>query len=180
LLAYRSSEQVRTWHNAISIWENCVRVTPLDEHFRYALAERLAARGDQRRAIQEYDTLLAMQPDFSKAAIKLAWLLVSCDDRKLRDTQRAIKLAEGAFRRDMFLFRGLADVRSRVAEDLVADERYRDAIALYQSALEVDPANQTALVQLAQLLTSCRDVELRDPKRAIELSARADLLRRNR
>ena len=87
MLGGLSAVQVRTWQDAVSIWQNCVRVTPRNARFRVALADRLAERGQSRRAIEELETVLRMEPRNGTATAKLAWLLVS-SETELRDAAR--------------------------------------------------------------------------------------------
>lgn len=174
LLAAQSAAQVRTWQDSITIWQNCVRVAPQNTRFRIALADRLAERGQNRRAIEELETVLRMEPRNNAARAKLAWLLVSSDE-ELRDTARGLALAESAYRAHPALFRSLATIRSEMGNHCAAEQRYAEAFTYYESALAVDPGNQAALTDLAWLLATCGDPTLRDPERAVSL---AELARR--
>jgi tetratricopeptide (TPR) repeat protein len=173
LLGRLSAVQVRTWKDAVSMWENCVRVAPDNVHFRCAFADRLARAGQFHRAIAQCEKVLQVSPRHEKAAAKLAWFLVSCDDESIRDHDRALRLAEEAFANDPALFRALARVRCMVAETMAEEEQFDGAIAGYESALLVDPGNQPALLQMSSLLATCRDERLRDPDRAVELAEQA-------
>lgn len=51
--------------------------------------------------------------------------------------------------------------------------RYRAAIRAYEAALRLDPGQATALNNLAWLLATAADPEIRDPRRALELAKRA-------
>ena len=73
-----------------------VRTKPAD-HPTTAMADRLAKRGQFHRAMEQYEKVLQLHPHHGKAAVKIAWLLVSCDDEALRDHDRPLRLAARAF-----------------------------------------------------------------------------------
>lgn len=178
LLGKLSAVQVLTWKDAASMWENCVRVDPDNDGFRCAFSDRLVRRGQFSLAIEQLEKVLQLYPDHGKAAAKLAWLLVSCEDPVLRDPDRALRLTERAFENDPLFFRALGRVRCRVAETMAEEEQFDRAIAGYESAFQVDPGNQQALLELSLLLATCGDEKLRDPGRAVELAERACLLKK--
>ena len=49
-------------------------------------------------------------------------------------------------------------------------------MAYYESALAIDPGNQSALTELAWLLATCSDPNIRDPNRAVEYAELAKRL----
>jgi tetratricopeptide (TPR) repeat protein len=60
--------------------------------------------------------------------------------------------------------------RGRPAE---AADAYRQALAGYRAVLDLDPNRVTTLNNLAWLLATCPDEQLRDPPRALELAKKA-------
>jgi tetratricopeptide (TPR) repeat protein len=62
----------------------------------YKLANALAQLGRPAEAIAQYSQALQLRPDLDEAANNLAWLLVTCPDRSLRDGARAVELARRA------------------------------------------------------------------------------------
>ena len=153
-----------------------MRVAPDYPWFRVVLARRLEDHGQTRLALQQYQQVLQQDPEHGEAAVKLAWLLITCDDLTLRDYDRAISLAEQAYARKPIFFRALARIRGRVAEVLVEDGEYTRAIEGYRMAINLDPGNQPLLLQFSLLLATCRDERLRDTAEAVELAERAFLL----
>ncbi|NLS93812.1 MAG: tetratricopeptide repeat protein [Planctomycetaceae bacterium] len=176
LLGRLSAAQVSTWKDAASMWENCVRVNPDNARFRISLADSLASGGQFRRAVEQYEHVLKLVPDHQRALIKLAWLLVSCADESVRDQDRAVWLVERAFERNPIFFRVLAEIRTQVAQTLAESGEFTRAIEGYRSAIEVDPGSQRAMIELALLLATCHEEELRNAREAVELAQQACLL----
>ncbi len=75
--------------------------------------------------------------------------------------------------KDPGLRRTLAAACTRRANTLAHGRRFRPAIECYEKALEADPDHEMALLDLAFLLTTCVEQELRDAKRAVRLAERA-------
>jgi protein O-mannosyl-transferase len=60
------------------------------------LAELLFMRGDFRRAVDHYRHVLLVEPDNVACLNNLAYVLIACPDRSIRDGGEAIKLSERA------------------------------------------------------------------------------------
>lgn len=171
-----SAAQVRTWQNAPSMWANCVRVSPTNLRFRENYAECLASEGLLARAVEQYERILQAVPHHQMATVRLARLLATADDERIRDPERAFQLAEAAYSRNPVFFRAAADIRTLLAEDQAEAGQFDRAIEGYRYALDKDPANQRAMLQLALLLATCPDEPLRDPQQALSLAERSRLL----
>jgi superkiller protein 3 len=83
---------------AVPHLQEAIRLNP-----RYGLPHRhlgLALRrlGKTREAIAALDRAVELAPDFVVALQDLAWLLATCEERDLRDPERAVELAERAYR----------------------------------------------------------------------------------
>jgi tetratricopeptide (TPR) repeat protein len=176
LLGTLSAAQVRTWRNDATMWENCVKVNPDNVRYRVSLADCLATRGELGRAIEHYEHVLRLAPEHESALGRLAWLLATAADPSLRDQDRAVRLIEQAYDGNPLFFRALADIRIKVAESLVDSGELAAAIDGYRSAIQVDPGSHQAMFQLALLLATCEDVNLRSPAEAVELAERACLI----
>ncbi|MBI3408129.1 MAG: tetratricopeptide repeat protein [Planctomycetes bacterium] len=59
------------------------------------------------------------------------------------------------------------------ANGFLQSKQWDKAIGVYAQAIELDPKNDTILNDFAWLLATCPDAKFRDPKRALELAARA-------
>ena len=52
--------------------------------------------GEFKQAIQDYEKAIELRPNNRKAYNNLAWLLVTCEDQRYRDGERALKLIQTA------------------------------------------------------------------------------------
>ena len=62
LLGTLSAGQVQTWRSSLSMWENCVRVSPDDVLVRRALAENLALCGEPEKALEQSRIAVRLDP----------------------------------------------------------------------------------------------------------------------
>jgi tetratricopeptide (TPR) repeat protein len=69
-----------------------------------------------------------------------------------------------------------ADAHHDLANALRRKGQYRDAVAHYESALQIDPRSVLTMNNLAWLLATCADASVRNGTRAVEIAARADAL----
>jgi tetratricopeptide (TPR) repeat protein len=61
-----------------------------------ALAELLLSRGNLKETIATYQKIIILDPKDASAHNRLAWLLATCPDPKLRDPKRVLELAKKA------------------------------------------------------------------------------------
>ena len=168
-----STRQLQRWRDSVAMWKNCVRLDPGNAQLRCGLADNLARSGQYSRAAEEYEASLRLAPDYSKAMVRFARLLATCEDQRIRDYQRAIRLAERAFERSPIHVRTLARVHGSFAESLAADGLFDQAIENYRWAVDLYPEDEKILLHFALLLATCREEELRRPDQAVELAQRA-------
>ena len=177
VLSILSWAQVQSWRNSVSLWEKCVLAEPNNPVAHRALADGLAKRGQLDRAIPHYETALRLEPVYVDALRNFAFYLVTCDDDTLRDDNRAVTLAEQGCEltkwRDRDLRRTLAMAYTNCAITLQRDLQFRPAIQFYRQAIEADPDYDMALFNLAFLLATCTDKELRKADEAVRLAERA-------
>ena len=81
---------------AIGCLEEAVRLSPQNVPSRYYLGLALEGQGKLEQALMQYDGILEMEPDFSEALAQAAFIRATCPQRKLRDYDAAIKMAERA------------------------------------------------------------------------------------
>jgi tetratricopeptide (TPR) repeat protein len=172
-LGARSARQVQTWRNAVSMWENCVRLDPDGTIANCALADNLAREGQSVRAVQHYERALRSSPNAPLIMGNLARLLATCREEEQRDYERAVDLATRAFESSPRHLGTLALVRTRFAGSLAEGRQFRRAIREYEAAIDLHPVYQPALLELASLLATCEDERLRDADRAVRLAEQA-------
>lgn len=165
--------QVRTWQDDVSVWENCVRISPDDAVARCTLADSLAAYGHFDRAIRTYQQAIQLDPERAMPFVNFGWLLATCSEDRLREYHLAVELAERGCELDGGknpAFRhSLTMVYCSYAEELTRRREFQQAEAYYRKALEVDPDCQQALHQLAELPASGDVSQEHDPNEAAQL-----------
>jgi len=172
-----SISQVHSWRDSVAVWEQCVSVAPGNPEAHRALADSLAKRGQFDRAIPHYQTALAIEPEYIDVLRNFAFHLVTCPDEQLRDDGLAIQLAERGCEltqwEDADLLRTLAMAYTNYAATLQRAAQFRPAVQYYNMAIEADPDYDLPMFNLAFLLATCVDEELRDPRQAVRLAERA-------
>lgn len=174
LLVVLSANQVRTWQNALTVWRNAVRVERNNmlahRHFAYNLAEG----GQFERAVSYYQMAVTLDPKDAAALATAGWLFGTYDDRELRDYALACKLVERACQltnwKDRRVLDMFAVVHGNLASDLAGRGEFGQAIELYDRVHEVYPSDHATVTNLAWLLATCPDQELRNPTRAVRLA----------
>jgi tetratricopeptide (TPR) repeat protein len=166
-LALAAHAQVRLWRDTLTLFEHAAAVTA-DNYFAHQLVgNALRARGELARAERELRLAVRIKPESDDARIDLASLLLDSGRVEQARSQLARVQANGADTADFHAVMGLAaDREGRVGE----------AIAGYRAALERQPTHREAANNLAWLLATSADAELRDPEQALRL-ARAVLAR---
>ena len=69
-----------------------------------------------------------------------------------------------------------AEAQTILADTLLRERKFREAIAHYETALEIEPHSMSTLNNCAWALSTCPDASLRNGARAIELAKKADQL----
>lgn len=93
LLNAISAQQVQTWRDSVSVWENCLRLDPNNTIARGGLADNLAERGQFDEAIQHYRAAIVADPNDAETLKNFALLLATCRQQELRDDGLALRLA---------------------------------------------------------------------------------------
>jgi Flp pilus assembly protein TadD len=104
-----------------------------DENFwpNFYFAEMLAKEGHYQEAKERLETAVQIKPNETHALNNLAWLLSTCQDKKIRDGGRAVQLAEKACQ---LTNDGSAQYLTTLAAAYAEAGRFDDAIATIQKA----------------------------------------------
>ena len=180
--------QVRTWRNSIAVWRNCLSVDRDNLVARRGLADELARTGEYDEAFSHYRTALWMKADDPKTLSSFARVLATCDDKQRRDYDLALRLAECACELSQengsqpqsirtqairHSKRTLAIVHTNYAVDLGERGEFERAVDHYRRAIETDPQYAMPLINLALLLATCPEANLRRADEAVRLAERA-------
>ena len=140
VLGMLSFRQARTWRDAVTIFEQALRVNPQSWVAENQLAAARSARGDYAAAVEHARRAAALNPHAPTVHIVLALNLA-----KLGRTEEAIDAYRAALRvvpDDVFANTNLAN--------LLADhKRYDQAIEHYRRAIRADPGGGLARMNLA-------------------------------
>jgi tetratricopeptide (TPR) repeat protein len=144
-------------------------------HQKFADSLVEAKQFDQ--AFSHYKTALELNVFDVRSAHRFARALAICDDHGRRDYDLAVRLAEWANElteaKHPKVKRTLAIVHNNWAETLRASGAYAQAMDRYRQAIEADPSYPPPMLNLALLLSTCEDKDLRDPDEAVRLANRA-------
>jgi tetratricopeptide (TPR) repeat protein/tRNA A-37 threonylcarbamoyl transferase component Bud32 len=173
--------KLNEWHNALDDCNKAIEVAP-------NYAEARACRGDVYRSLGQKDNAIA---DYSKA-IELSKKMWQCwlargatyadkgdDFNAILDYSEYLKLlaeySKGAGSSDYSTAPNLGQAWYLRASAYVRLKRFREGLADFEKILEVLGPKTGPLVynDMAWLLATCPEVEIRDPKRAVELAKKA-------
>ncbi len=123
-----------------------------------------SAKGEYDKAIADYDTAIRLDPDYPHAHNNrgVARKAKGQFDEALKDFDQAIALDPDYA--DAYSNRGLIQNARGRADKAILD---------FQRCLELDPQHADACNDLAWLLATCPDANLRDGTRAVEYATRA-------
>ena len=175
LLDLRSTDQVQTWRDSVTMWENCVEVCPDSAFAHDVLARNLARRGELNRS--EEHARRSLELDFIRnheALCNRAMGLALFPDLGLPDREEAVQLARRACEltewKDLECLYALATAYCSVANAQVEGGEFASALENYHKSIEADEQYHEALFNLAVLLLTCRDQSVRNPEEAVRMA----------
>lgn len=183
---------------AVAMLEEVLRFDPAQPHAHNSLGVLYAQRGDPQRALTHFQAAMKINPAMSEIRTNLANALVALgrttaalpeykralaakpnDSITLYNYGRALSAtgsyvdAAAAFEHALRVDPTASHVWPELGHALLATGAYERAAAALERAIEPDPDNITALNDLAWLLATCPDANLRDGPRAVELAQAA-------
>ena len=152
---------------AMAQFQKASEIEPNDALTRYNLGSALFKSGRLDEAIAQFQSALELRPEFAEACAKLGMA-------RLQKGQEDEAIAH--FRKAVQLNPKLANVQSDLGTLLLQKGRADDAVAHYQAALAIQPANAFFLNNLAWVLATCPNPQVRNGPKAVELAQQADQL----
>lgn len=166
--------QLPTWSNSFTVWENCLRVSPDNPMAHRCFADLLARRGEFGRAIPHYYMALRVEPDGIDTLNNFALRLGAGEDESLRDYPLAIRFAERGCQvtdwKDPKLRHTLALAYTNYAVAFSRRGDFARAIENFRLATQAEPGFEVPAYNLAILLLTCPQEELREPAAGAELA----------
>ena len=163
-LVWLTHLQLRHWRDTISLFDYAIAVTPDNPSAQFALGSGLEKAGEIRWAAVQYRIALAIEPKYSKANYNLGQIFAKAGD--IREAAIHFEAALGSRPDDLPSRLNLAHCLQRLG-------RAQEAVAHYEASLRRDAGSIEALNNLAWLLATDPDPQLRNGRRAVELAERA-------
>jgi tetratricopeptide (TPR) repeat protein len=176
--AFLTSRQLPHWQNTVTLFEHALAVTPDNTTAHMVLGIGLHSQGWNERAMAEYRTAAALNPSGNTVHYNMGLLLHS--QRKWQDAADQYELfirlnSESPPDSSKLLYCAhfnLVDVLSHLG-------RFREAVAHLREAVRLYPDDVAALNNLAWVLASSNDPEIRNGAEAVRLAEHACKLTRH-
>jgi tetratricopeptide (TPR) repeat protein len=169
-LSILSWKQTAHWRNTESLWSYTLSVTPDSDVAHTGLAGILFVQGKVDDAIAHYRRAIEMRSGNSGAQYGLASAL---------EKQHKVDEAIEHYKKAVELQPDNIDASNALALLFVHRGDYVDAIAQWQNTLRYEPDDGNALSNLAWILATCADPQLRDSANAVALAQHANRLANN-
>jgi len=142
VLAGAAYKRNGVWQDAVTLWQDAARKSPLKSRPHYNLGFYLASRGDVTAAIDEFKTAIRLDPDNGKARNNLGALYAKAGDMPaaIREFREAARIEPSN-----------ATSHFNLGYGLVAGGDTEAAIAELQKGLLIEPGNTAAREQLRLL-----------------------------
>jgi cytochrome c-type biogenesis protein CcmH/NrfG len=114
-----------------------VRQEPENSLWLMYLGDFLQSRKMERKAVDAYEKALQLTPKSAEINNNLAWLLVTAQDKAIRDPQRALALARTAA-----LLKENGYIFDTLATTYWANGLVEEAVAAQIKAIRLDPDNR--------------------------------------
>jgi protein O-mannosyl-transferase len=150
---------------AIAEYQKALAITPLFAAAHNNLGNIFAGQSRPDKAIAEYQAALVIKPDFAEARKSL---------ELVQAAQARLNSAVAHYEKMLDAHPDNADIHYNLGSILVSGGRPGKALMEYRSALQLKADDQATLNDLAWLLATCPQAELRNGAEAIELARRAE------
>jgi tetratricopeptide (TPR) repeat protein len=123
---------------SVAVLEKGLTLDPHSAPMHLNLANSLLQVGKTKEALAHIETVLADNPMDAEAQKGMAWILSTCPDERLRDGQRAVRLAESASRATE---KKEPAVEATLAAAYAEAGRFPEAIETAENALQMASAS---------------------------------------
>ena len=156
--------QVQRWKDSVSLYSYTLRVTENNYIAHMNLGSALLLAGRVEEAGENFVEAVRIQPEYAEAVSNLGFV---------RSLQGRPLEAEILYRRALTLKPELTKINILLGSLLEAQGRPADAVREYRMALKDHSGNVTLLNNLAWLLASCPDDQVRSGSEAVEFGEMA-------
>ncbi len=164
LCAAVSWGQVRVWKNDETVFRHAVSVTARNSLAHQDLGLALAQKGSIEEATSHFREAIRFRPDYPEAhsSLGLALSLQGNLEEGIQHYRQALESRPS-----------LAKTHYLLANALMVQGKIGEAVAEYKRVLELTPDDTAALNDLAWVLASTTQDQLRDGSRAVALGEKA-------
>lgn len=149
---------------AVSCFEEALRIRPDNPEVHNNLGWSLLQLGKVEEAMGHFRETLRMEPSHPGARVNLGCALFE---------QGRISEAISQYRDVIQSNPGMAEAYNNLGNALFKQGKFREAIAQFEKALEIQPSNAATRQNLAWMLATAPQPELRDGARAVQLARQA-------
>jgi len=168
-LTFTARTQASYWQNSQSLWTHAIACTTDNAIAHTNLAEAFFKKGKMDEAVEHCEKALQIDPNqaFAHSALGLAFLQKGRLDEAVGHLERAVEITQSS-----------AD-HSNLGVALLQMGRVNEALAHYDKALQIDPNDIDAQNNMAWVLATWPEAEIRDGRKAVKLAESADSLTRS-
>jgi len=170
-LAWTAHTQTAYWQNNLSLWAHALASTSNNVVAEQNLAQAVYERGRRDEAMVHFENALRIDPKL--ASVHSSFGVVLLEVGRVRESLAHLQTAIQLDPND-------ADAHYNLGNTYLQTARMKEAVAQYNRALEINPIDTEVRNNLAWVLATCPDAEVRDGIRAVEIAERADSLTSNK
>ena len=148
---------------AIALWEQALRTVPHSPRTLTNLALARLRQGKIEEGLAHYAESIRLEPDHANARFNYGTALIQTGQPKegLAQLEKAAQLEPSR-----------ADIHGNLGAARLSQGDARGAVEAFETAIRLEPHDLNALSNLAWLLATLPEAELRDGKRAVDLMRR--------
>jgi len=163
MCALIASRQVRFWQTSETLWRQAVRVTSGNVIARQNLGSALVEQRRFAEGAEQFQEALNIKPMYAEAESNFGFALAM-----LGNTEEALV----HYRRAVAM-KAIGRTHYLIGSLLLAEGKRAEAIAEYKQAIELEPELPPALNDLAWILATAPEADLRDGNEAVNMAERA-------
>lgn len=166
-LTLAARTQASHWQNSETLWRRALACTSRNAGAEQNLGQAIHEKGNLDDAIVHFQNALRIDPNQASvhSALGVALLEAGRADQSVAHLKKAVDIDPND-----------GDAHYNFGNTLLQIGRAKEAVAEYSRALEINPDDTEAQNNLAWVLATCPDADVRNGIRAVALAERADSL----
>jgi tetratricopeptide (TPR) repeat protein len=166
-LIFVTRAQSAHWRDSESLWSHALECTTSNTVAEGLLGEAYHVKGKMPEALVHFERALAIEPKQPsvQSSLGVYYLEMGKVDESLDHLKKALEIEPN-----------FADAHYNIANTYLRMGRVADALSHYRKAIEINPNDVESLSNMAWVLSTSSDDNLRDGARAVVIAERADSL----